>query len=249
MKKSCALASDAAYKTGTMKTYAGSIVSISPELYEVLVRIVDQRVGDIKVTREDFDKLTKGLSELSGTVRELAEAQKRTESVVSDLGKQVAHLEGAIETLAEAQKRADERFGELSEIVKSLAKAVGSLSDTVGYGLEDVARVMLPTWLERHQRVRVEDLERRFIEVEGESMEVNLYGEGLRGPNPIVVIGEAKSRIHAGDVKEFADRLEKIGKGLRGRRIVPVMFAYWIHPSATSLGKTLRIHLVASYQR
>ncbi|MBS7622449.1 hypothetical protein KEJ39_02080 [Candidatus Bathyarchaeota archaeon] len=191
-----------------------SDLALSGELYEAVIRIVDQRVGEIKVTREDFDRLTKTVSELSGIVRELAEAQKRTEDAVG-----------------------------------RLTVAVGSLSDTVGYSLEDVARVMLPPWLERHERVKVEELERRFIKVEGESVEVDLYGEGMKARTPIVVVGEAKSRIHVGDVKEFAGKVEKIQRALKQERILPLMFGYWIHPSATSLGKTLHIRLVASYQR
>lgn len=108
---------------------------------------------------------------------------------------------------------------------------------------------MLPPWLERHERVRIEELERRFIEVEGESVEVNLYGEGVKARAPITVIGEAKSRINVGDVKEFAGEVEIVQKALKGRKILPVMFGYWIHPFATSLAKTMRIRLVASYQR
>jgi predicted nuclease with TOPRIM domain len=215
---------------------------LTPELYETIVRIVDQRVGEVKVTREDFDKLTKTVSELAGTVRELAEAQKRTDERLQELA-------GAQKDLAEAQRRTEDSLHELSEAVKDLAKAVGRLSDTVGYGLEDVARVMLPPWLERHERVRVEELERRFVQVDGESVEVNLYGEGLRARASVTVIGEARSRIHAGDVKEFAANVEKIQKSLKDRRILPLMFGYWIHPSATSLAKTLRIRLIASYQR
>ncbi|MEM4251543.1 MAG: hypothetical protein QW828_06910, partial [Candidatus Bathyarchaeia archaeon] len=173
-----------------------------------------------------------------------------------NLTERVVRLEGAVEALAEAQKRTEERVSELAEAQKRtedavgrLAVAVGSLSDTVGYSLEDVARVMLPPWLERHERVKVEELERRFIEVDGESVEINLYGEGVKARTPITVVGEAKSRIHVGDVKEFAGKVEKIQGALKQRRILPLMFGYWIHPSATSLGKTLRIRLVASYQR
>jgi seryl-tRNA synthetase len=210
-------------------------LALTPELYEAIVRIVDQRVGEIKVTREDFDRLTKTLSELSDTVKQLAEAQRRTEE--------------RVQALAEAQKRTDEGVRDLSESVRDLAKAVGGLSDTVGYGLEDVAKVMLPPWLEKHERVRIDALERRFIRVNGESLEANLYGEGLKARVPIIVIGEAKSRIHPGDVKEFAVNVQKIRKGLKGRRILPLMFGYWIHPATTSLGKQLGIRLVASYER
>jgi DNA repair exonuclease SbcCD ATPase subunit len=245
-------------------------LALSGELYEAVIRIVDQRVGEIKVAREDFDRLTKTVSQLSGIVSELAEVQKRTESTISTLTEKVIRLEGAVETLAEAQKQTEERVNELAEaqkrteervselaeaqrrtedVVGRLAVAVGSLSDTVGYSLEDVARVMLPPWLERHERVKVEELERRFIEVDGESLEINLYGEGLKARTPVTVVGEAKSRIHVGDVKEFAGKVKKIQRALKQRRILPLMFGHWIHPSATSFGKTLHIRLVASYQR
>ena len=233
------------------------------ELYEAVTRLIDQRVGEIKVTREDFDRLTKTVSELSGSVRELAEAQKRTEQrleelaeaqkrtefAVSTLAERVTRLEvamerveGAVERLAEAQKRTEERMGDL-------AKAVGGLSETVGFGIEDVARVVLPGWLERHERVRVGDLERRFLEAEGESVEFNLYGEGSKGGKPLIVVGEAKARIHAGDASQFLRNLEKAEKTLAGKRLLPVMFGFWIHPSAQTIAKTKKIRLVASYQR
>jgi len=265
-------------------------LALTGELYETIVRIVDQRVGEIKVTREDFDKLTRTVSELSNIVRDLTEAQMKTEAAISDLGGRVTQLEAAIERLveaqkrteeritrledaveklAEAQKRTDERLGELAEAqrrtderlnelaeaqkktedaVGRLAVAVGRLSDTIGYGLEDVAALMLPPWLEKHEHIKVDELERRTIEVEGEVMEFDIYGEGTRAGRRILVIGEVKSRIYHGDVKDFAGKLEKVKRALKWK-ILPVMFGYWIHPTATTLGKTLNIRLVASYQR
>ena len=225
------------------------MMEVTPELHDAIVRIVDQRVAEIKVTREDFDRLTKTMAELAERVKELAEAQKRTEFTLATHGEAITRLEKAVENLAEAQKRTEERIGELSDAVKGLAIAVGRLTDTVGYGLEDVAMVMLPPWLEKHEHIKVEALERRFLQAEGESVEVNLYGEGVRGRRPILVIGEAKSKIHPADVREFAGNLEKIRKSLRGPNLLPLMFGYWIHPAATSLARTLRIRLIASYQR
>ena len=133
--------------------------------------------------------------------------------------------------------------------LKDLARTDGGLSDTVGYGLEDVARVMLPPWLARHERVHVDELDRRFIQVDGESIEVNLYGEGVKGKVPVKVLGEARSRIHAGDVKDFAENVKKLRRALGREKILPVMFGFWIHPSASSLADALHIRLVASYQR
>ena len=130
-----------------------------------------------------------------------------------------------------------------------VSKAIGGLSDTIGFGLEDIAKVMLPSWLEKHERVKIEELERRFIKIDEEEIEVNLYGEGRRGHHPIIVIGEVKSRIHGRDVKEFFENFNKIKKAFKGRRVIPLLFGYWIHPSASSLGKELGIRLIASYQR
>ena len=286
-------------------------MALTGELYEAVIRIVDQRVGEIKVTREDFDKLTRTVSELSNIVRDLTEAQMKTEAAISDLGGRVTQLEAAIERLVEAQKRTEERITRLEDAVEKLAEAqkrtderlcelaeaqrrtderlnelaeaqrktefavsnlgkrldelaeaqkrtedavgrlavaVGRLSDTIGYGLEDVAALMLPPWLEKHEHIKVDELERRTIEVEGEVMEFDIYGEGIKAGRKILVIGEVKSRINYGDVKDFAGKLEKVKRALKWK-ILPVMFGYWIHPTATTLGKTLNIRLVASYQR
>ncbi len=228
-------------------------MALSAEVYEAIVRIVDERVGEIKVTRVEFDKLTTQVSELSTSIQELAKgtdealrevagAQKRTDEAVRELAGAQKRTEERVNELAEAQRRTEESVGRL-------AVAVGASSDTVGYGLEDVAKVMLPPWLEKHERVRVDELERRFLKIKGESVEVNIYGEGVKGAREITVIGESKSRIHSGDVKEFAANFAKIRKELRARRLLPVMFGYWIHPSASALGKTLGIRLVASYER
>ena len=191
-------------------------MAFTPELYETIVRIVDQRVGEVKVTREDFDKLTRTVSELGGAVRELAEAQKRTEA--------------ALRELAEAQKRTDQ--------------AVGRLTDTIGHDLESVARVSAPNWLEVYEDVRVAGLERRLFKVDGEDVEINLYGEGTKGRAPVTVVGEAKSTIHGRDVEAFSARVDRLKSRLRGR-IIKLMFGYWIHPSAEQEAKKLQVHVIA----
>ena len=53
-------------------------MQISAELYEFVIRVVDDRVREIKVTREDFNALKQ-------VVEELAQAQKRTEEELCSL--------------------------------------------------------------------------------------------------------------------------------------------------------------------
>jgi len=248
------------------------MMGVTPELYDIIVHVVDQRVGEIKVTREAFDKLAGTVSELSVAVRELAEAQKRTEE-------RLGRVEGAVESLAEAQKRTDERLQELAGTVRDLAEAqkrtderlqeladaqkrtevalrelaeaqkrtneaVGRLTDTIGHDLESVARVSAPNWLQVYEDVKVPSLERRIFKVDGEDVEINLYGEGVKGRAPVTVVGEAKSTIHGRDVEAFLGRVDRLKSQLRGR-IIKLMFGYWIHPSAEQEAKKLQVHVIA----
>ena len=80
-------------------------MQISAELYEFVIKVVDDRVREIKVTREDFNALKQ-------VVEELAQAQKKTEE-------RLGRVEAAVEELAQAQKRTEE---ELCSLVREHAK-------------------------------------------------------------------------------------------------------------------------------
>jgi len=125
-------------------------MQISAELYEFVIKVVDDRVREIKVTREDFNALKQ-------VVEELAQAQKKTEE-------RLGRVEAAVEELAQAQKRTEE---ELCSPIREHAKTremVAGLSDTVGYGLENQAYKALPRLLERDFDLKIKDrLARRYI--------------------------------------------------------------------------------------
>ena len=121
---------------------------MTAELYKAVVAVVDERVGEIKVTRRDFD-------ELKGVVKE-----------------RVGGLEQAMEKLAQAQTRT-----EIS--LRKLAQQVGKLSENVGFGLEDVARVVLPDYLAYRHNLQLEgepgeELRRVFFQVDGREVEISL---------------------------------------------------------------------------
>lgn len=221
-------------------------MSFTPELYEIIVKIIDDRVREIKVTREEFDKLT-------SAVRELAEAQRRTEERLDQLAERVDKLaeaqrrtEERLNQLAEAQRRTEEKIEKLAEAVDALRREVGRLSETIGFGLEDIARVVLPGWLYRHLGIEVE-LERKIIELEDREVEVDLYGEAVKEGERLLVVGECKSRIYDRDVERFYREIyETI---LKKGKAIGVLFGYVIHPSAQRRAKELGIYVVASYQR
>ena len=307
------------------------MASMTPELYELIIKIVDMRVKELKVTREEFDalrrsveegfkKLTEAQRRTEERLEELAKAQARTEeglerleAVVEALAKRLDELVAAqhrteerLEQLARAQAETEDRLGRLEAVVEQLAKAqarterrleqlaqaqastearlerlarrveelaaaqarteavveklanavdalrveVGRLAETVGFSLEDIARTVLPGWLYRHLGIEVERLERRFIEIEGREVEVNLYGEGVRRGRRVVVIGEVKSRIYASEVRAFYERVyEPLASRMQaaGVEAVGLLFGYLVHPSARELARRLGLHVVAAY--
>ena len=217
-------------------------MSITPELYEFIVRVVEEKVKYIRVTREEFDKLVERVDRLVEAVNRLAEAQARTEE-------RVDKLSTALNRLAEAQARTEERVDKLAKAIAALQKGVGRLSETVGFGLEDIAKVVLPGWLQRHLEVEVETLERRFVRVDGREVEVDLYGEGSRRGKRVLVLGECKSRIGKGDVARFYDKVYKPIVPKTEAEAIGVLFGYLIRPEAQEKAEKLGLYTVASYQR
>jgi hypothetical protein len=214
---------------------------------------MDRLEGALARLAEAQAHTEEGVGRLEAAILRLAEAQARTEERLGALAEaqarteqRVGRLEAALEKLAEAQRRTE-------EAVRQLAQAVGRLSDTVGYGLEDVAKVVLPGYLERHLGIRLsgelgEELKRQWIGPEGSEVEINLYGEGEQEGQRVVVLGEAKSRIYGREVEQFDRAIQPIA-GILKEKVVKVMVGYLIHPSASRLAAERDILLVASYQR
>ena len=278
------------------------MVSLTPELYDLIVRIIDDRVKEIKVTREEFDKLRKSMEErferLENAITRLAEAQRRTEERVSKLEdavmrlaeaqkrteERISRLEDAVMRLAEAQRKTEERVSKLEDAVMRLAEAqrrteerlnalaeaqrrtedairklaigmnalrreVGRLSDTIGFGLEDIARVVLPGWLHRHLGVKIDELRREFLTIDGREVEVDLYGEGLLKGERIIVVGEVKSRIYEAQVDKFYRSIYAPLSKKVSARVIGILFGYLIHPSAKKRAQELGLYTVASYER
>jgi predicted nuclease with TOPRIM domain len=254
---------------------------ITAELYRAIVTIVDDRVREIRVTREDFDRLTQTVAQLAqaqarteqrldrleAAVERLAEAQARTDAAVQQLAKRVdqlaeaqARTEQRLNELAQAQARTEQRVEQLEGAMQRLAEAqarteqalqqlatqVGALSDNVGYGLEDIARVVLPGYLKQRYGVTVERLERRIFPIDGQQFDIDLYAEGRRGRRRIVVLGEVKARIYAREVHHFQQVLQAVRPQLPAEPL-PVLFGYFIDLSAMEAAQD-QILLIAAYQ-
>ena len=195
-----------------------------------------------------FDRLEQAL------VR-LAEAQTRTETRLETLAARV-------EALAQAQARTEARLETLAARVEALAQAqarteagllaltqqVGRLSETIGFTLEDLAREVSPAYLAQHYAIHVAQLDRRFFSIDGEQIEVDLYGEGHREGDPIAVVGEVRSRIYGRDVEATVQRVARLAPQLPAAAVV-ILFGFVIHPSARDAARRLGAIVISSSGR
>ena len=103
---------------------AQTLENFPPELQPAIARLAETLREEFGVRRTDFD-------DLKIVVRELAEAQKRTELRVEELAEAQKRTENRIEELAEAQKRTELRVEELAEAQKRTENRVEELAHNI----------------------------------------------------------------------------------------------------------------------
>ncbi len=229
----------------------GQLVALVREALTLLGHVVEAVQGlaaALAQLREQVGQLEERVARLEEAVTRLAEAQARTEE-------RVGRLEEAVAQLAEAQARTERRVEELAQAqldvqkaIYSLAQQVGRLSEVIGFTLEDLAREVTPAYLAQHYGIRVGELERRFFTVGGEEIEIDLYGEGWRDSEPVVVIGEVRSRIYGRDVEATVRRAREVQSQVTGTPVV-VLFGFVIHPSAREVAHRLGAIVISSSGR
>jgi hypothetical protein len=173
---------------------------------------------------------TSDFNELKEIVRELAQAQSRTER--------------RLEELAQAQSRTER------SIVK-LAQQVGGLSDRIGGDLEDSAYIVLFDLLKREFGWQVGELKRSWQRWDGQEEEVDIFGEARDPGRPdlrIWIVGETKFNLTLKDVKRFTQKVDRARQNLTGE-VYPVCFCYRARPEVQQAVKEAGYHLVYSYGR
>lgn len=225
--------------------------NVDPEMREILLGILEEieRQREESVTKNEFN-------ELKDVVKELAEAQKRTEE-------RIGRVEKAIEELAEAQKRTEKRVEELAEAQKKTERAIqklthdlgetrehlGGLSDTVGYILEDEAIGKLPVLLKKRYGIEIEEkLIRDYIDLGGrEKQEVNIFGKGKQSGNEIIIFGEAESKLGKKKIDKIIKMSEQI-KNKYGKEVFTIAITYHLRPEVKMYAKEKDINVIVSYE-
>jgi len=75
-----------------LRQKAGTKIAVSTELYKAIVDVVDMRMNEIRVHREDFDDLKSLVKNLTSSQNEFTKAQARTEKELKNLARQPGRL-------------------------------------------------------------------------------------------------------------------------------------------------------------
>ncbi|MCY3902036.1 MAG: hypothetical protein OXF76_02645 [Caldilineaceae bacterium] len=192
--------------------------AFAEEQAEVLSEVIFNAYNEL-VRRADFN-------ELKDVVRDLAEAQSRTEERVGALAEAQGRTEKRVEELAEAQQRTE-------YAVQQLAQQVGGLSNRMVGDLEDIAADLIHDSLQRELGWQVDGLGRAWQSWDGTEEEIDVFGkvhDPARPDTPLWVVAEVKFNLTMRDFERFALLLERAARHLEGE-IVPICFCYRIRPA------------------
>ncbi len=219
-----------------------------PRQAKVLTEVITEAYSDL-VRARDFN-------ELKDIVRELAEAQKRTELRVEELTRaqeetrqQIQALTQAMEALARAQEESHRQIQELARQMGDVRREVGGLGRSMSYALENEAYRMLPTFLAQKYGIQVTE---RFIRTYIGDEEINLFGRGRRDGKEVLIIGEVKVRLEEGRREDPFEQLEEkarvVQEAYPGEEILLVLITHHAHPTVLQRAQEKGILVVQSFE-
>jgi DNA repair exonuclease SbcCD ATPase subunit len=214
------------------------------ELAEAQKR-TEQRVNELaeaqKRTEQEIEKIW-------GAIKELAESQKRTEQRVEELAQAQKETEQKIKELTEAQRKTEETLKKLIEDHSKTREKLEGLSHSFGYLLEDRAMKSLPKILKRNYNIKaVGNFVRDYFIINGEHVEVNIFGRVKKGNKEYILIGEAKSQVTKKAIDKFLKKCDKISRSF-SKETIKVFISYIFSPGIKEYAEEKGIVLIPSYE-
>jgi hypothetical protein len=203
----------------TISSIRTKLLEQFPEPQATLMATVFVESHDELIHRAEFNELT-------AVVRDLAEAQQRTEARVEELAGAQKELAEAQRELADAQKELADAQKETTWAVKDLAKQVGGLAGALGGSLEDFACDLVPELLEHHQGMVIASAGPEEIVVAGKPTEFDVVIRGTIGGEPVVVLCEVKAAVSASEVRRFLKVVGAARASTRGAEIRALFFGF-----------------------
>ncbi len=107
----------------------GSRSILTQNMKRHIVALIDERIKELHVTKEDFSELKTIVKEIAKSQTELIQIQKQTDRRIGELAEAQKQTDRRIGELAEAQKQTDRRIGELAEAQKQTDRRIGELAE------------------------------------------------------------------------------------------------------------------------
>ena len=236
-----------------------TLTEVLREGYVGLATSIDMR--DLKDAVKDLAiaqaRSEERLDRIEAAIEKLTAAQVRSEERLDRVEERLDRIEAAIEKLTVAQICSEERLDTLTERLDTLVKEhgktrtqLGGLAMTVGYTLENAAYRALPALLKADYGIEIQDrLIRTYLtDDKKRSLEVNIFGKGLKNGREVVILGESKSQLSAKHINRFiSTRLYHL-KPLFGE-VLPVLVTHMISSEGVAAyAKEQGIALYYSYQ-
>jgi len=207
-----------------MQTARQTAFRITPTVRVELEQIIDQRIKDVHVTKEDF-------SELKAIVKDIAAIQKRTET--------------KLEELVDAQKRTEIALARLTLGLDATRTELGGLSRSVSYSLENEAYRQLPRYLLETHDITITDRMVRF-ELEGE--EINIFAKGSRNGKELFIVGESELKLSSvGKLRQLEKKVSLVKKRYEGE-CIPLMITHFVRPQVLEAANKKGIIIVQSFE-
>lgn len=251
---------------------------ITPDVRKEIISIIDGRIKEAHVTREDFSELKEIVRDISFegrrtsiAQRELAEAQKESQKEISRLDKTMQELAQAqkrtevkVEELTEAQKKTeieiqkltnglDELRDDVSDLTRGLKATredLGGLSRSFSYAFENEAYRMIPGFLKNNYGIEMTE---RMVRKEIGGKEINVFGKAKRKGKNVLIVGEARVRLEKkkDEKKNIFEELENKVKAVEKtskEEIVQILLTHYATEKFIKEAKHKGIIVIQSFE-
>ena len=215
---------------------------------ETLVRVTQEHSHEIAELRQASRENTLAIAELSKAVQEntsaiaelrqtvsgLVEVTQRHSQEIAELRQMVQENTSAIAELRQAVRELVETTNKHAQVLRRLEldqqdirKQLGGLAMAFGYRLEDDAYLALPRLLKQDYGIEVQGRLKRdyLVDRQGNHLEVNILGEGVREGETITIVGESKAQLSANEIDRFLRRKVRRLQGVYPN-LFPIIVTY-----------------------
>ncbi|CAD7769029.1 hypothetical protein BLFGPEAP_00035 [Candidatus Methanoperedenaceae archaeon GB50] len=223
---------------------------------EELAIKTEKRLEELAVaqskTEKRLEELAVAQSKTEARLEELAIAQSKTEARLEELAIAQSKTEKRLEELAAAQSKTEDSLNKLINEHVETRRRLESMSDAVGYNLENQAYKALPALLEKDLKIKVEGkLVRRYFPGtrKGRYIQVNIYGWGAQNGKRILILGECKTSLSKKEVDRFLKLTKYIVKleNISEEETLKIAVVHDILPPVVSYLESKGIKLYWSY--